>query len=181
MGEIDVQEKDVPTQTDLSAAANIVYLTPDHTRFVETGGGMLSCEVNGEIHPVVYLHCSFPHTNNRIYISVRTSDNKEVGIIPSIDDYPEETVQLLEKHIRIRYYAPVITKVIRIREEFGYSYWETETTAGPCRFTVRSGNQNVKLVAEDRLLVTDVDGNRFIIEHVSKLSDREYRMVEMCM
>jgi len=167
--------------TDLSEAAMIRYLTKDNATFTNTAGNMLSVKTEGEEHPVVYLHCSFPHTDKRIYVSVRTIENKEIGIIQSIDDFPKDVAEVLEEHIHIRYFAPEITRVIKIKEEFGYSYWETETTSGVCRFTVRSGGGNVKLVAEKRLLINDVDGNRFIIPNLDRLTDKEYRMVEMCM
>lgn len=159
----------------------ITYLTPDNSAFVKTIGRMLTVTVDGVEHPDVFLHCSFPHTDKTIYISVRTFENKEIGIIKSLQEFPEQTVALLNEQINIRYFAPEIVKVVSIREEFGYSYWEAETTAGYCRFTVRSGGSNVKLTTEKRLLVMDVDGNRFIIPDLDQLSVKEYRMVEMCM
>lgn len=165
----------------LADAAKITYLTGEMCSFRKTEGQLLAVKVGEVEHPVVYLHCSFPHTNKRIYISVRTSDNKEIGMIRSLDEFPAKTVKLLEEQIQIRYFAPEISKVVRIRDEFGYSYWEVETQAGYCRFTVRSGGGNVKLVTEVRVLITDVDGNRFIIPELEALSEKEYRMVEMCM
>jgi hypothetical protein len=166
---------------ELAAAAKIRYLTAENAVFAKTPGRMLSVRTEGEEHPSVYLHCSFPHGNKRIYVSVRNADNKEIGMIKSLDDdFPEVTVKLLEEQIALRYFAPVITKVNSIKEEFGYSYWDTETDAGNCRFTVRGGGGNVKAVSERKLLVTDVDGNRFIIEDIGRLSEKEYRMVEMC-
>lgn len=177
-----VQEKNSEKEEkELSDAAKIRYLTATNCVFVKTAGQMLSLTVDGEEHPVVYLHCSFPHTNRTVYISARTVENKEVGMIKSLDDFPQDTVKLLEEQIRIRYFAPEITKVVKIREEFGYSYWETETNSGFCRFTVRSGGGNVKLVTQNRLLISDVDGNRFVIPDLDALPDKEYRMVEMCM
>ncbi|QHW34882.1 DUF1854 domain-containing protein [Paenibacillus rhizovicinus] len=167
--------------SDLSDAANINYLTRSNAVFAKTAGQMLAVTVDGAEHPAVYVHCSFPHTNKRIYLSVRNIENKEIGMIRSLDDFPEETAKLLEEQVRIRYFAPEITKVLRVKEEFGYAYWETETTAGLCRFTVRGGGGNTKLITATRLLVTDVDGNRFVIPDLSSLSDKEYRMVEMCM
>lgn len=166
---------------DLSDAAKIRYLTPDNSTFVKTAGQMLSVTVEGDTHPVVYLHCSFPHTNKSIYISVRTVENKEIGMIRSLDDFPRDMAQLLEEQVGVRYFAPEITRVVKIKEEFGYSYWETETRSGFCRFTVRSGGGNVKLVTDSKLLITDVDGNRFVIADLEALPDKEYRMVEMCM
>ncbi|BBI30873.1 DUF1854 domain-containing protein [Cohnella abietis] len=169
------------TAGSLSDAADIHYLTKVNAKFDKTEGQMLSVTVGEETHPVVYVHCSFPHTNKRMYLSVRTVENKEIGMIRSLDDFTEETVQLLEEQLHIRYFTPEISKVISVKEEFGYSYWEAETTAGLCRFTVRGGGGHAKLVTPVLLLVTDVDGNRFVIPDMSKLTDREYRLVELCM
>jgi len=155
----------------------IVYLTPDMADFEETEGHLLSVRVRGERHPVVYLHCSFPHTSKEEYISVRTIENQEVGIIRTLTDYPEPVQELLRKHIRIRYFTPAITRIIDVKDEFGYSYWNVETTSGNCQFTVGRGN-NIRFVAGQKLLISDVDGNRFVIEDVSALSDKEYRMIE---
>ncbi|RXZ80428.1 DUF1854 domain-containing protein [Paenibacillaceae bacterium] len=169
------------TAGSLSDAADIHYLTKDNAEFRKTEGDMLSVTVGDELHPVVYVHCSFPHTNKRMYLSVRTAENKEIGMIHSLDDFPEAVAQLLEEQLQIRYFTPEIEQIIAVKEEFGYSYWEAETTAGLCRFTVRSGGGNAKLVTPVRLLVTDVDGNRFVIPDMNRLTDKEYRMVEMCM
>jgi hypothetical protein len=169
------------TRTDLSEAAQIRYLTAGNAVFVETEGRMLTVHVDGEEHPAVFLHCSFPHTDKRIFVSVRTSENKEIGIIRSLDDFQSDVVSLLEEHIKLRYFAPEITKITKIHEEFGYSYWQTDTSAGACNFTVRSGRGNVKAVAANKVLITDVDGNRFIIDDLSTLSEKEFRMVEMCL
>ncbi|WP_062109908.1 DUF1854 domain-containing protein [Bacillus niameyensis] len=168
-------------KTDLSDAVSMNYLTMDNAMFVETEGQMLSVHVNGEMHPAVFLHCSFPHMDKRVFVSVRTGENKEIGIIKNLDEFPSETVSLLEKHINLRYFAPKITRVNKISEEFGYSYWDTETTSGSCYFTVRSGRGNITAVTAKKVLITDVDGNRFIIEDLGDLTDKEYRMVEMCM
>lgn len=80
--------------------------------------------------------------------------------------------------MRLRYFAPSIERILEIKEEFGYSFWSVETSAGLCRFTVGRGT-NVRLVSSKKVLITDVDGNRFQIEDISKLSAKEYRMLEM--
>ncbi|RAP77323.1 DUF1854 domain-containing protein [Paenibacillus montanisoli] len=169
------------TTSDLSDAANIKYLTVSNATFKKTEGQMLSVKVDGEEHPAVYVHCSFPHTNRSIYLSIRTIENKEIGMIRSLDEFPAETAQFLEEQVSIRYFAPEITRVVSVKEEFGYAYWEAETTAGLCRFTVRGGGGHTKLVTANRLLINDVDGNRFVIPDLTRLTDKEYRMVEMSM
>lgn len=159
----------------------LVFLTKDHVEFWKTTGGMLAARIGEETYDSLFLHCSFPHTDKRIYISVRTPDHKEVGLIRSLDDFSEDTAALLETYIQLRYFAPKIKQVLKIKEEFGYSYWETETDAGNYHFTVRSGGANVKLVTDKKLMITDVDGNRFMIEDINEVSEKEFRMIEMCM
>lgn len=173
------QEKQPKQASDLAEAANIFYLTPANSRFYENEGHMLNVDVDGKTHEAVFLHCSFPHMNDRVFISVRTIENQEIGMIKSLDDFPEETVSLLEKHIQLRYFAPEIYKINRIKEEFGYSFWEVETSSGTVQFTVRNGRGNVVAITPQRILITDVDGNRFLIKDIQKLTDREYRMIEL--
>lgn len=155
----------------------IIYLTPDNAVFEETEGKLLSVRIKEEHHPVVYLHCSFPHSKKEEYISIRTIDNKEVGMIRTLSEFPKQTAELLRKHMGFRYFAPTVKRILEIKEEFGYTFWNVETTAGACRFTVGRG-QNIRSVTAQKLMITDVDGNRFIIEDLEALSDKEYRMVE---
>ena len=65
-----------------------------------------------------------------------------------------------------------------MKEEFGYSYWMVDTDAGPRRFTVQSGKNNVTVVAERRLLIVDVDGNRFSIADYTRLDRSVLRTLE---
>lgn len=166
-------------QNDLAQAAQINYLTPENTRFTETKGKMLDCVVDGKHYSSVFLHCSFPHTDRQIFVSVRTLKNKEIGMIKRVTEFPKETVELLEHHIRLRYFSPEISTINRIKEEFGYSYWDVETSAGRCYFTVRNGRGNVAMITDEQALIADVDGNRFLIKDIHQLTDKEYRMVEM--
>lgn len=156
-------------------------LTSENAAFFKTPGGMLAAEIDGERCDSVYLHCSFPHSHPDQFISVRTDDHKELGIIRSLDVFPDSVQELLQQYIQIRYYTPKIRKVVKVEEEFGYSYWETETESGVYRFTVRSGSGNVKMITDQKLLITDVDGNRFMIENIAEVSEKEFRMIEMCM
>ncbi len=139
MAKLNIERQSHESKSDLAEAAKINYLTEQNAMFVENDGRMLSVHVEQKVYSAVYLYCSFPHRNNRIFISVRTDENEEIGIIKSLDDFSDKIICLLEEHINLRYFAPEIIKVNKITEEFGYSYWETETTSGNCYFTVRMG------------------------------------------
>ena len=101
-----VVNEEVKTESDLADAAKIRYLSADNTVFSKTPGNMLSVKVEEEEHPTVYVHCSFPHTNKRIYLSIRTIENKEIGMIRSLDDWPTAMADLLDEQVQMRSCAP---------------------------------------------------------------------------
>ena len=86
---------------------------------------------------------------------------------------------MLEEQKALRYFTPVIQKIHSIKEENGFSYWDTETDRGACRFTVRMGGGSVYAIGKDRYLVTDLDGNRFEIPELGRMSARELKMLDL--
>lgn len=159
----------------------VTYIQGDAAAFRKTDGGLLAFAIDGKEHEPVFVHAAFPHTMPRSYLSIVTKEGNELGVIASLDDVDRATAALLEEQLLLRYHTPVITKVVQVKEEFGYAYWEAETTAGLCRFTTRGNGISAKLVTEQRLLIQDVNGNRFVIPDIGELTDKEYRLVEMCM
>jgi hypothetical protein len=155
------------------------YLDPENSTFIRTEGGFLSLHVEPDRnYPRVNLFRSFPFTAERTYISVREPEGEEVGIIRNLDDFPREVVALLDEEIDRRYFLPLIEKINSIKEEFGYSYWDVETNSGSRRFTIKRDQNSLIPVRGNRLLVIDVDGNRFEISDYKKLDAKSYRTIE---
>lgn len=157
----------------------INYLKPEETTFYETDGKLLAMKVGDKEFPRVQLHYSFPHSNNGLFISVRDADENEVGMIRTLDDFDAKTVELLKHYLELRYFAPKITSINNVRDEFGYTFWDTKTTEGDCRFVVRKDGKSVVNVSSNEVLIVDVDGNRFVIPDITKLPEKETRMVEL--
>ena len=165
--------------------AKIRYLEPRSSKFSLTEGGFLSLHIenkdkseNIENYDRVNFYRAFPFKYAREYISVRTIEDKEIGIIKNMDDYPEETIKLFDYELNRRYFTPIIEKINRIKEEFGYSYWDVLTNSGSKRFTVQNIHNNVIQITQIRILVIDVDGNRFEIPDYKKLDLRSLKIVE---
>lgn len=157
----------------------VFELTPDNAVFEETKGHMLNVKVEDKLFERVLIHSSFPHTAPTKYVSVRTDENKEVGLIEDIDLFPNEQKELILKQIKLRYFAPDITKIISVKDEFGYTYWAVDTTSGECRFTVRNGGGSIIHPTGNKYLITDVDGNRFVIPDITRLTAKEYKMIDI--
>ena len=105
-------------------------------------------------------------------------EGDEIGIVESLDDLTPEQAALVRDELDRRYFTPLIERVESLKEEFGYSYWTVHTDAGHRRFTVQSGKNNVTMVGEGRLVIVDVDGNRFEVADYTRLDRSVLRTLE---
>ncbi len=157
------------------------FLTPQNAVFTKTQGGFVSLTYKEKEYSRVLFFRTFPFTAEEEYLSVRQEDenNREIGIIERLRDFDENTVEMITYQLNLRYFMPKIQKIFEIKEQYGYSYWYVKTDKGECRFTV---DQNgVSKLSDTRLIVSDVDGNRFELPDVTKLSAKELRMVDLYM
>ena len=158
-------------------------LDPRECQFERTRGGLLALETgSGEgavKHARVDVYRSFPLSDARSWISVRDADGNELGLIEDLELFSRQQAELIEAELQRRYFSPVIERVVSLKEEFGYSYWEVRTDAGSRRFTVQNGKGNIQLVGEHRMLIVDVDGNRFDLVDYRSLDTPHLRVLEV--
>lgn len=162
------------------------YINKDNAVFARTAGGFVSLDLNESIAPEHYDRIrvvrSFPFTDRDKYISIRTIDekSKEIGMIKDLStDVTPETRQMLEEQMDIRYFTPVIKKINSIKDEYGHAYFDVETNQGPCKFVIYMNSSSVVNLSDVRLLISDLDGNRFEIPDYTKLSARELKMLDL--
>ena len=172
-------ERQERSQSDgLSEFVEIVYPDPKTAEFSRSPGGFLRLRFQGTEYPRVSLFRTFPFSYPEEYISVRDMEGKEIGIIRRLADFPPEVVAVFREELERRYFAPTITRIKSMKEEFGYAYWEVETDSGPRRFTVRDMQQSLLLLSPEHVLILDVDGNRFDIPDYTKLDPASRKYIE---
>lgn len=157
------------------------YINKDNADFKRTDGGFVSVRIGEEFYPRVQVVRMFPFSDPEKYISIRTPDehSKEIGIIENMKDVTKETAQMLTEQLNLRYFTPIITKIINIKEEYGYAYFEVVTDRGACRFTINMGGHAVVHLSETRILISDIDENRFEIPDIMKLSAKELKKLDL--
>lgn len=157
------------------------WITADTARFERTSGGFLSMDYRDVHYPRVTVHRCFPFSAPDEYLSVREpeGEGREIGLIRALSDLPKQVRDLIEEQIALRYFTPIIRQIHAIKEEYGYSYWDVTTDKGRCRFTVRMGNSSVYPVGESRYIVNDLDGNRFEIPDIGKLTAVELKRLDL--
>lgn len=156
-------------------------LTKENATFSRTAGGFIALKTTDREFDRVGVYLTFPLTNPEEFISIRESDEKakEIGLIEKLSQLDKEQQEMIREQIRLRYFMPIITKVLDVKDEYGYAYWHVTTSFGSCRFTTRMGGDSVITLGESRLLVTDIDGNRYEIPDFYKLSVTERKKLDL--
>ncbi len=127
----------------------------------------------------VMFHRAFPYDCPFEFISVLDRDGKEYGVIRSVELFPEKTAEIIKKELERKYFMPEIIKITSLKERFGYSYWETETDRGHLSFAIHDTFRNIARIGENRIVISDVDGNRYSIKDVTALDRASLRKIEL--
>lgn len=157
------------------------YLTDSNSKFERTGTGFLSLQVEEEFYPRVQVVRMFPFSDKNRFLSVRTSEerSREIGIVERLEDLDRDTARMLEEQLALHYFTPVIEKILKIKDEYGFAYWNVETNHGACNFTIRMGGNSVIHLSESRILIIDIDENRFEIPDVNRLTPGERKKLDL--
>jgi Domain of unknown function (DUF1854) len=154
----------------LVEASRLAFLDPSKLRFIAHGPILrLTIEDDRSILRVGIVR-AFPLSEPSRYLSVRDGQGKEVGLIVQPADLRPEDRALVEHDLVRRYLVPAVTRVVSARERFGTVEWTMETDRGVVRFTTRNLRENVQRPSQGRIILNDVDGNRYDIRDVDRLS-----------
>ncbi len=189
----------VPAETDsteeidtdeLFKRRESIDLTPENAWFTLSAGGLISLKIinaegEEEFFERVILRRSFPVSAPNEFISVREPDSRkkgrgaEIGMIRDIRIFDEQTLALLNAELELRYFTPEIKKITSVKDKFGYSYWEVDTSAGSVSMVLNNPYSNIRVLEDKRVLISDMDGNAFIITDPKKLDRQSYRFIEV--
>ena len=113
------------------------------------------------------------------FISVLDEHQQEIGIIRRVQDFEGEANELLVGELNRRYYSPVIESILHVKERYGFSYWKVRTQEGEVSFTLQDTFRSIIRAEENRVILMDVDGNRFQIPNVEALDRKSYKKIEL--
>jgi len=177
-----------PATTAVAADAryDLILLDPKAMQLFRTGGPtsalrmtLADPQIGGERSYLrVQAARAFPLHDPDRYIGLRDGDDKDIGTLVTLDGLDPDSRALVEEELYRRYFLPRILKVNNVREEFGLTTWDVETDKGPRTFIVRHLREATQELTPTRLLVTDVDGNRFEFPDVRQLDDKSYAVIQ---
>ncbi len=106
---------------------------------------------------------AFPLSDPDRFIGLRDGDDKDIGIFETLHGLDAASRAILDEELERRYFTPQITKVYSVSEQFGVVTWDVDTTKGRRRFLVRNLKDSTFTLGASRVMMTDVDSNRYEI------------------
>ncbi len=157
------------------------YLNKENAKFERTPGGFVKLTYKDKTYDRVGVYRTFPVTQPEEFISIREADEKarEIGVVEKLSNLDAEQAKMLKEQLDLRYFTPEITKIFDIKTEYGYGYFHVMTTYGECRFTIHNGGSSVISLTDTRIVINDLDGNRFEVPDITKLTTNERKKLDL--
>lgn len=146
-----------------------------------TDGGFIALDFDGVHYDRILVFRCFPFSDSEQFLSVResTGRNAEIGIIKHINDIGSEQKEMILHDLKLRYFVPKIKNIRSVRIEHGFATFVVTTDYGAMRFIVRSSSDAVTRLNDKRIIFTDIDGNRYEIADIDRLSAIEIKRIDV--
>lgn len=125
----------------------------------------------------VRVACAFPLSDPDRYIGLRDGDDKDIGILTTLEGLDKDSRALIEEELERRYFTPRVMRVLTVTDEFGVVTWEVETDRGPRRFLVRNFRENAFALGPNRIMMTDTEGNRYEFPDARSVGAKGYAVL----
>ena len=104
---------------------------------------------------------------------------REFALITNLPGLSPEAKKILEEHRVNHDLTCTILSVKSLAHQFGAAFWDVETDKGPRQFVIRGTTEHVRWLTDDRMLITDVQGNRFEIQSLNGLDRRSQYQIHL--
>lgn len=150
------------------------YLTPQNCRLYIGTLGSLHCIVEDkEAYANVYCLMTFPISHPYQFISVCYSDDEgkeqEIGVIETLDNFPEEIQNLIRQSLGQHYFEQTIRRIYDSRWEYGLIFFDVETDSGRKEFSMRWQHDKALEYGRNGKVLLDTFNNRYVIPSVPDL------------
>jgi hypothetical protein len=161
-----------------SASLKEFVLHAADARFERDADGTVWLRTASARQAVSSMQGAFPLTHRLRMISLRDLDGNEIAMLDEVRDLDAASARIVEQELQRSYFMPRITDIYDIHEAHNVVEWDVETDKGPRTFQVRGVRKNVRRIGDRRLVVKDVDGNRYEIRDWTQLSDHPQELLE---
>ena len=125
----------------------------------------------------VRIRRAFPWSDPDHFVSIRSSDGKELLLIEDVAALPTEQRRMIESSLAATVLIPRITRIDSIDVRFGFQQWRVQTDRGPIEFRVQE-REDIRFLPDGRFTLRDADGNVYELPKLDELDDASRRALE---
>jgi len=140
-------------------------------------GRLVFIDANGTRHVGIHPVRAFPITAPGAGIGIMNASGKELCWFPDVSAIPELELGLIEEELAAREFMPVIEKITRVSTYATPSIWDIETDRGPTRIRLK-GEEDIRRVAGNTLLIADSNGLQFLIKDSTALDKVSKKLLD---
>ena len=120
---------------------------------------------------------AYPISNKGRYVSIKDQGGEEIGLLNDIRLLDDKSKHIMNEELERSYFMPKILDVMENDEKLDVTTMKVMTDKGLRTLQVRIKRQNFRHVGSGRYILKDVDGNRFEISHLNKLSTKAQNII----
>jgi hypothetical protein len=125
----------------------------------------------------VRVRRAFPWSKPQEFVSIRSSEGKELLLIESLARLSPPLARLIQEHLAGTIFIPRITRIDSVDVRFGFQEWRVRTDRGPVSFRVQE-REDIRFHPDGRFSLRDADGNIYELPPLAQLDDHSRRAVE---
>ena len=139
-------------------------------------GKLVFSDANGTYEGVVPVR-AFPIAAPESGIALVDSDGHELAWIERLTDLPDDIRALLQEELQNREFLPEIKRLRHVSTFAVPSIWEVETDRGTTSFILK-GEEDIRRIAHDTLLIADSHGVQFLIRDLQALDKASRKLLD---
>ena len=154
-----------------------ILIDPASVRIEHTGDDRAVMVGDGEKRLLSMVRQAFPLSQPDHMLVLYDQEGHEIGLLNDVNELDEDSAAKVRELMDRSYFIPNITEVLEIEPEFDLQIWDVKTENGRRSFQVRNPRQNIIRMGPHRLVIKDVDGNRYQIKDLNALDDRDRELL----
>lgn len=140
-------------------------------------GRLVFVDALGEATEGVTAVRAFPLTAPTTGISLVSPTGKEVAWVDTLDELDPARRELLAEELAQREFMPHITRIRKVSSFATPSTWRVDTDRGDTSFVLR-GEEDIRRVGPQTLLIADKHGIQFVIRDLTTLDAHSRKILD---
>jgi len=140
-------------------------------------GKLVVTTPEGVVHEGVAAVRAFPVQAPEDGIALVNHDGKEVAWIDRLEDLPPAMAALVREELGGREFMPEIARIVAVTSFATPCTWTVNTDRGDTEFVLR-GEEDIRRLTADTLLISDIHGIHYLVRDVRALDKHSKKILD---